>query len=175
MMVFTNLFLKKMFVLLFGMCLLGALNAQSGDPAATRREMDSIYHQNITKSRLYGIYIPRDIDDAFEEFKHLSPAESLQEFSAYEEDLVAEKLHFGIGRWMIVNWSFYEGSRLSHLLREMGIGHPDDMADFLIRVFHRKLNDKEPDMQSLIDTYTVKRAEKLKDKGSIHFYREEDK
>jgi hypothetical protein len=41
---------------------------------------------------------------------------------------------------MIVNWGFYEGSRLSHFLKEAGLEHPDDMARALVVCFHRSLN-----------------------------------
>lgn len=137
------------------------LDAQDVTPS-TAEQMDSIYQKNIQKSRINGVYIPKDIDDAFEEFIHLSPETSLLKFKAAPEDMVAQKLHFGIGRWMIVNWNFYEGSRLSHYLRNLGILHPDDMADLLIVAFHRKLNDKDLSLAPLVDKLVVERKKKMK-------------
>jgi len=166
--------LKKLGLVL-GIILLGVtLNAQSNSPFS-REEMDKSYEKNIKKARVNGVYIPVDFDDAFEEFKHLADKESLSSFTNYEEDVAANKLHFGLGRWMIVNWSFYEGSRLSHYLREKGLLHPDDMASYLIRMFHRKLNGKELNDEALISSYSMKRKIELRKKGSLYFDKREDK
>ena len=139
------------------------------NPPSSRAELDSLYQANILKSRINGVYIPKDLEDAFEEFVHLSPEDAIASFKAADEDMVEEKLHFGIGRWMIVNWNFYEGSRLSHYLRELGVMHPDDMAGFLIRYFHRKLNGKDPDIKALAEHYAELRKKDLNKKGKIHF------
>ena len=145
-----------------------ALSGQT-EPLNKREEMDNQYEKNIRKSRINGVYIPKDIDDAFQEFLQLSPEESLEQFRNAAEESVVSKLHFGIGRWMIVNWSFYEGSRLSHQLRELGLLHPDDMADFLIIVFHRKLNERDLDIDGLVGKFSAKRAKERENMGGIHF------
>jgi hypothetical protein len=74
---------------------------------------------------------------------------------------------------MIVNWSFYEGSRLSHYLRtQMGIYHPDDMARFIIILYHRSLNRQALNVKELIESFHEKqereRNEKL-EKGKVIF------
>jgi len=140
------------------------------EPPSTRESLDSLYEINIKQTRLNGVYIPKDLEDAFQEFVNLSPEDALADFSKAEEEVVTKKLHFGIGRWMIVNWNFYEGSRLSHHLRGIGLQHPDDMAGFLIRFFHQKLNGKEPDIQKLVLLYAEPRARDLDQKGKIHFH-----
>ena len=144
------------------------LSAQDELPDS-RQELDSIYNSNIFKSRINGVYIPKDIAEAYDEFIHLSPDESIAQFKLMDEVIAAKKLHFGIGRWMIVNWSFYEGSRLSHVLREAGLLHPDDMAGVLIRVFHRKLNGNPENLENLVSEYKAIRVEEQKKMGSIHF------
>ena len=67
-----------------------------------------------------------------------------------EEKEVCKKLHFGIGRWMILNWNFYEGSRLSHYLKQEGLLHPDDMAQYILRTLHRHLNQLELQKENII-------------------------
>jgi hypothetical protein len=131
--------------------------------------MDSLYEKNIKKTRINGVYVPKDIEDAYEEFIHLSPKASLDQFKNAHEESVAQKLHFGIGRWMIVNWNFYGGSRLEHLLKSKGLMHPDDMADFLIVTFHRKLNEREEKQEELILSMIEKRKGEQKKMGKIHF------
>jgi hypothetical protein len=138
-------------------------------PPVLRQEMDSIYQANITKTRINGVYIPKDLEDAYEEFLDLSPAEALEKFKTAPEEVVAKKLHFGIGRWMIINWSFYEGSRLSHSLRLMGLLHPDDMADFLIIYFHRRLNEKPPKIDALVELLRKNRKTEQSKLGKIYF------
>jgi len=130
---------------------------------ATKEELEKAYQENISQSRLYGVYIPKDVDDAFNEFIALSTGEDIAKFKSADEDLVVKKLHFGIGRWMAVNWCFYEGSRLSHHLKEKGIGNPDDMISFLIRAFHRKLNDKPVEAERIISQLAEARKKALEE------------
>ena len=58
---------------------------------------------------------------------------------------------------MIVNWGFYEGSRLSHFLRGAGLQHPDDMARVILVCFHRHLNQKELNLQEEVAYYQALR------------------
>lgn len=167
-MIHINYMIKSLLILVF-LCLPFIQLISQDGPPDTRTEIDSIYEINITKTRINGVYIPKDIDDAFEEFIHLSPPTSIEKFRETPEDIVARKLHFGIGRWMIVNWNFYEGSRLSHHLRNLGIMHPDDMADLLIIVFHRKTNGKEVNLGQLLEELVDQRKKKNAELEKIHF------
>ena len=78
--------------------------------------------------------------------------------NAPEEDAV-HKLHFSLGRWIILNWGFYEGSRLSHSLKGMGIYHPDNMARFIIRSFHRSLNGRPIDVKGQLEAIAVQQEQ----------------
>lgn len=128
-------------------------------PTNTAEEFEKQHERNIRKSRINGVYIPKDIGDALNQLKKLSSEKSITKFKMIPEESVAKKLHFGIGRWMIVNWSFYEGSRMSKYLRELGLGHPDDMADFMIITFHRYLNEKDLGTKDLAESFRKKRLE----------------
>ncbi|NNE27455.1 MAG: hypothetical protein HKN09_11485 [Saprospiraceae bacterium] len=127
----------------------GQLYAQS--PVLTKAELDSIYQVNIKLSKINGVYIPANITEAFLRLETLTPKDALDNFKNAEEKTVCKKLHFGIGRWMIINWNFYEGSRLSHYLKEKGLLHPDDMAQFLLRTFHRHLNGNDLEQKRIVD------------------------
>lgn len=61
------------------------------------------------------------------------------------EDVIASKLHFSLGRWIELNWSLVEGSRLSHYYKLKGVTYPDDMVDLLLRSFYRKINNQSID------------------------------
>lgn len=132
------------------------------------KEMEIQYQENIKKEYIKDKYIPTDIDDAIVEILRLSDPESIAKFKAGEENEVARKLHFGLGRWMIVNWNFYEGSRMSHYLKMKGLSHPDDMAQAIIIAFHRHLNGLPLNLDQLINHLQQKRLEVLKRKNLIH-------
>ena len=113
-------------------------------------EYQAQYDKNIKLSKVNGVYIPRDLNDAFKRLSRLSPPESRNKFKDAEEDMVCKKLHFGLGKWMMVNWSFYAGSRFSHILKEKGILHPDDMAQFVLHTYHRFLNDLPLEEEAMV-------------------------
>lgn len=111
------------------------------------------YEHNIQLERIRGVYIPVDMKDAFVELERLSEPQAVLKFKQASEDMVSRKLHFGLGRWMVTNWNFYNGSRFSHYLKEMGVSHPDDMAQFTIVSWHRHLNGKELGLEARAKEY----------------------
>ena len=151
----VSVYLTAMTVLLF------AFKAKAQKVPTSEAEFDSIYAINIQLSKINGVYIPKDLNEAHQRILDLSPAESISKFSGEEEIEVCKKLHFGIGRWMIFNWNFYEGSRISHYLKNLGLSHPDDMAQFLLRTLHRKLNMKELDEKRIIEELVIEREKEV--------------
>ena len=131
----------------------------------TPEEAEKQYALNIKQTHLDGVYIPASLDEAIQEIKKLSQEEDLKKFAEAPIDLVAGKLHGGLGRWMIVNWQFYTGSRLSHLIKSKGVMTPDGMAQYLIRQLHAHLNNTTINEEDLIKTVNAKHEaemEKLK-------------
>lgn len=123
----------------------------------TAAEADSIYQINIKKSRINGVYIPKNLDEALNELKVLSDDAALKKFKLASEDEVARGLHFGLGRWIRYNWNLETGSRLGHLLKEdYKIYGAEDQSDALIRLLHRDLNGKPADIAGLAEMYEKK-------------------
>lgn len=120
------------------------------------------YQINIKKTHLNDVYIPASVEEAMVELQQLSDPATLQKFAQAPIDDVAEKLHFGIGRWMMVNWQFYTGSRISHLMKEKGVLTPDSMAQYLIRYLHAYLNDTVPNEEELIKKVNERHEEEMK-------------
>ncbi len=114
-----------------------------------KRYIDS-YEKNIKKSRIKGVYIPKNLDEAYQELLALSPSASIEKFKNAEKEFVVGRLHYGLGRWMVLNWNFYDGSRYSHFLKNLGLSHPDDMARFTLLAFHDYLNNLEPDIDATV-------------------------
>ena len=112
---------------------------------------------------MFGVYIPKDLTDVFVQLNSLIKDEKTKAaFKSFDEETAAKKLHFGFGRWMIHNWGFYEGSRLSVFLNQIGLHNPDDMATFLITTYHRNLNQKTLDVKALVESILEKRKEEEK-------------
>lgn len=123
---------------------------------------DSLYLANIKKSNLYGVYIPRDVDDALSKLMELTTQEARNPLKKTHEDTVARKLFFGLGRWMEYNWNLTEGSRFSHYLRQKGLTHPDDQVKFMLVLFHRHISERPLDTEILIKKFVAERLEKTK-------------
>ena len=127
------------------------------------REFDSLYAIRIELEEIDGVYIPEDIEDAFSELTRLSSGADLEKFRSAPEEVVRDKLHFGLGRWMIHNWGFYQGSRMSHYLKGLGLEHPDDMAKFLVVSYHRHLNEEPLGIEEQVAFYReFREQERLK-------------
>jgi len=133
------------------------LSAQQVAPPSNDKEFERQYQERITKDRLSGIYIPKNLDDALAQLDKLTSPESRLKFKSIPEDSVCRVMHNRLGQWMIVNWSFYEGSRLSNYLRSAGVTYPYDMADFLILAYHRHLNGHTVTIKELAVYFREKR------------------
>ncbi|HMQ48869.1 MAG TPA: hypothetical protein PKA00_13980 [Saprospiraceae bacterium] len=148
---------------------LGMLNAQ---PPDTESEYEKAHTRNINQEFLYGVYIPKDLTDAFVQLNKLIDKESKAKFKNMPEDDAVNKLHFSFGRWMIINWAFYEGSRITVALNEMGVYHPDDMAQFLIRSYHRSLNERPIDVKGQLAALEEKKLREKEERlqnGTVIF------
>lgn len=141
-------------LLLFQFFVSNSLNAQFFPSNA--KQADSLYQVNIKKKRINGVYIPATLEEAFEEIKTLSDPAAITKFKLGEEDEVVRGLHFGLGRWIRINWNLEQGSRLSHYLRMQKIHRSDDMVDAIMRTFHRHLNNKPLDLETLVADYDRK-------------------
>ena len=137
-----------------------------GQETAEEIEYQKIYEQNIQLEYINDVYIPSDVAEAMVELDRLSNDEGRQKFLEAEEDLVAETLIYGLGKWMIVNWNFYEGSRLSHKIKEYGVTHPDDMAKFLIVSYHRHLRGVSLDLEERGESFFDKRKKEQENRNS---------
>ena len=103
------------------------------------RIQDSIYQSQVNKSRIDGVYIPKDINEAMSELDRLSPPNSVSKLKSIDEETMAKKLHFGLGRWMVVNWQLNLGSRFLKYLTNLGLRGEDEMTKFLLISYHRHI------------------------------------
>lgn len=156
-------FMKTRYTALIVLFVCLTLGVSAQKPAETESEFDKAYAWRIKQEVLDGIYIPKDLTDAFIQLTKLTEKTSRDKFKQTPEEAAARKLFFSLGRWMIVNWSFYEGSRLSAFLRTLGLHHPEDMARFIMITWHRSLNQSTLDVKNLVEQLEAKRKEELRE------------
>jgi len=128
----------------------------------TEEEFLIQYQKDIKQSHLDGVYIPANIEEAFEDLVKLSENEGIEKFAAADIDKAAPKLHFGLGRWMAVNWKFYTGSRLSHILKGKGLKAPDAMIQYMLYAFHAHLNGQAFSEAKVIENANAKHEAKVR-------------
>ncbi len=136
----------------------------------TKDAYDKKYEWRIRQEVLYGVYIPKDVNEALIILSKLTDEESKTKFKNLSEKEAVQKLFFSFGRWMTYNWSFYDGSRLSVQLGNMGVHSPEDMCRFLMILFHRSLNKKPLEIKKTLAEIHEKekrqKEERLK-KGTV--------
>ena len=139
-------------------------------PPENETEFEKKYKRNVQKDYLHGVYIPKDLADAFVQLNKKIDTDSKAKFKNAPEELVADKLFFSLGRWIIHNWNFYGGSRFSHYIKNLGIHHPEDMARFVIVAYHRNLNRNSLNIKELLQSFKEKQdkqKQKIFEKGEI--------
>jgi len=141
--------------------LLGASNFVLAQPPGTAESIEAAYQKRITKEYLNRVYIPKDLADAFVVLNDLTEEESRRKLLSLPAEEAADRLHFGLGRWMMVNWSFYSGSRFSHYLKSIGLTYPDDMAKFVIITYHRYLSKEPLEVKALVEILHINRRYRL--------------
>jgi hypothetical protein len=142
------------------LCLLAIFFALSlTSSAQTPEEFEANYNKRIKMEMINGVYIPADLEDAFNELNRLSDPTGLKEFKASPEDSIRRKLHFGLGRWILINWGLEEGSRFSHHMKGRGVSLPDDIVEVTIITWHRKLNNKPIGFEEEVALIEKRKAE----------------
>jgi len=149
-------------------CTITSVEAQRApsveDPA------EQAYQKRILKSRLNGVYIPKDLYDAFAQLNRLMDEPTRHQFKVMTEEAAGKKLYLVM--WMCNNWGMYEGSRLSHYIQNLGISNPESKAHFIITTYHRELNKKDLDIKERVEFYQQKadeeKARKAENSKVIH-------
>ena len=154
----------KMWLSLLAVSLLAAMYAQAQKPPETESEFDEGYRHRIQMESIDGVYIPKDFSDALVQLNQLVERDAKTSFKNAPEEEAVRKLHFSFGRWITLHWGFYEGSRLSHALKGMGIYHPDYMAQFLIRSFHRSLNGRPIDVKGQLEAIAARQDQERQER-----------
>ena len=116
------------------------------------------YQDRVRRSEINGVYIPKDINDCFAQLDKLISPESQEKFKKMGEDAAVHKLYFSLGRWMWINWSMLDGSRLTRYFGDYGMQNAEDMTTLIIRSYHRKLMNRDIDIKGQVEVFKQKYA-----------------
>jgi hypothetical protein len=112
---------------------------------------DKVYHMNLIKEPNHhkNIYIPRDLNDAFNKLEKMIYPQVLEEFKKVKPGENSTYC-FKLGLWIRTNWGLWEKSRLARYFNKLEIHHPDDMSQILLDTFWRYLNGKPIELETEI-------------------------
>lgn len=165
--------MKRLFFALFAaFCGLFASAQEANNLPSTDRSIEAEYNRRIALDKINGVYIPKNLDDVFAVLNKMVDAESKFKVKTLPEEKVDSTLSPRLGLWMKLNWSLFEGSRLSHYLRSAGVSFPDDMASFMLLAWHQHLNGKPIEIKALATGFKEKRKlewEAEQKKGKVIF------
>ncbi len=120
------------------------------------------YETRIKKTFINGQYIPKDLQDALLELDKRMEDDARASFKQFSEEEAASKAYFSMGRWMMIKWGMEDGSRLTNYFKQNQIGFLEDMVRILMITYHRKVNQKPLDTETLFEYYRAKRLEEYK-------------
>ena len=118
-------------------------------------DRDAAETDKIEKDTIDGVYIPKNIEDCFEQIDSFWDDSTKTQVKNWSEDEFSANAHFGFGMWMRNNWGLWGGSRLSKYFNDLGIYHPDDMSGIVLDSYHRYLTGREINLDEQIGFYTA--------------------
>ena len=96
--------------------------------------------------------LPVDLDDALRILYDQLESE-LEAIYKLSEDQFLGQAHHGLGRFLRNEWGLWGGSDIQKWFKERGIHHADDMSSIILTSFHRKLFNKDIDLDGQIKHY----------------------
>lgn len=127
--------------------------------------VDSLYQARISLDKIDGVYIPRDLYDAFKELDKLMDEDAKAAFMAFSDAEVDRRTHGTLGVWIEHKWSMAEGSRLSEYFRKMKVPHYDYMIGIIIQSYHRHLHQRDLDIKGQVIRFRELWKRKQKEKA----------
>lgn len=118
-----------------------------------QKELDKNDKIKYTSDSIDGVYIPKNLEDCFEQTNSFWNDSTKIKVKSLEEREFIGKAHMGLGMWMRNKWQLWGGSRLSKFFNDLGIYHPDDMSGIILISFHRYLNNKEIKLDEQVKYY----------------------
>lgn len=114
------------------------------------------YKNLIQKDTINGIYIPKDIYDCFSQLNILLSDSQKLEIKKMTEDEFTGRAYLSLGMWIRNNWGLWAGSRLQVYMLNLKFKHPDEMSDFILSCYYKKLQGIQIKVKQEIKRYNKK-------------------
>ena len=100
-------------------------------------------------------YIPKNLNEALSFLDCKWTIEKKEIFRKKNEDSATIALHMGTGLAIRNGWGLWSKKKnsLKRFFQRKGIFHPDDMSSIILTSFHRKLNNKDIELDKQIEYY----------------------
>jgi hypothetical protein len=105
-----------------------------------------------TAEYIDGIYIPRNLEEAWAALEKDLTVEDRQRLKTISEDELIGTTFFG-SMGIRNDWGLWRGSRLAKYFNDLGIYHPDDMSGIILRTFWCHINNKPIRLEERIAYY----------------------
>jgi hypothetical protein len=107
-----------------------------------------------------GVYIPKDLEDAFVELRRMLPAEILDRVHKGDATALMQG-PLGMRMWLRNKWRLWHRSRLAKYFHRLGVRHADFISGILLTTFTNHVQGKPLRLQEQIRDYqTWERASK---------------
>lgn len=96
---------------------------------------------------------PNNLDSAINILKKINFEDKVR-WLKYDENEAVAIAHLNFGAKIRNEWGLWDNdSELNKYFKGLGITHPDDMSSIILRSFHRTMNNRDINLEELIDFY----------------------
>ena len=96
-------------------------------------------------------YIPKNINECLIQLDNILQDSVKQKITTFSEDEFVDSSHFSLGMDIRDKWGLWNNSVLLAYFHELGIYHPDDMSEIILRCYYRHFKDKPLDFITMIN------------------------
>lgn len=98
--------------------------------------------------------LPKNLDEAVSYFENTWSESQKEDFRKLPEDSAVAQLHFSVGLWIRNNWIRNDGDPgLKNYFNSIGVSNPDDISSIILTSLHRKLNNRQVDLNGQVESY----------------------
>lgn len=102
-------------------------------------------------------YRPKNLDEAITQLDVVYTNKYKKEIFDMSESEYTTKSHYSTGLWIRYNWRLWQSKGLSKYFNDLGIYHPNDMTDIILRCYYRHLHHQAYELNKQIKHYQDRR------------------
>lgn len=94
---------------------------------------------------------PKNLDECIAVLEKSLSKKDIKAFK--DRSLTTEEVHHTLGRSLRNNWNLWGESKLKDWFNNIGIHHPDDMSDIILKSFVRYIRDEPINLEKQVKFY----------------------